>query len=431
MTEQGWLISVREPLTAKEREIGPMPPARAPAPAAPNAPVLETIETPGTENFELTPTRFYTAVGVSRSRGRRGPYAGPVRVPLVEPLMPPVEIAVAWTETTISLTWPRQPEDAPPPPTPAVPAAATPAGAPPTPASTTPSSPSSSGSPVPSPTAAAPPVAAAPAVAATKPPAPALPSVGLQETSGTHEVYADLETEDTRDIAPPAPPATPGAKPSPAAAAALAAAAKAAAAGPAPRYGYNVYDAPASAPASHIATAGKPGSGPASQVATPEPNALKTPSSPILPLNKTMLTVTTFADPRIEFDVERCYVIRRVELSGGVAIESGASAPVCVTPRDTFPPAAPRNVQAISGGAGVSLLWDANTEPDFGGYLVLRGEAPGDKLSPLTPSPIADTSFNDTTVRRGRTYVYEVIAVDKQTPANRSAPSNRVEETIR
>jgi fibronectin type 3 domain-containing protein len=102
-----------------------------------------------------------------------------------------------------------------------------------------------------------------------------------------------------------------------------------------------------------------------------------------------------------------------------------------VTPRDTFPPAAPKNVQAISGGAGVSLLWDANTEPDFGGYLVLRGEAPGDKLSPLTPSPIADTSFNDTTVRRGRTYVYEVIAVDKQTPANRSAPSNRVEETIR
>ena len=79
----------------------------------------------------------------------------------------------------------------------------------------------------------------------------------------------------------------------------------------------------------------------------------------------------------------------------------------------------------------MSLLWEANTEPDFGGYLVLRGEAPGDKLAPLTQAPISETSFVDTTVRRGRTYVYEVVAVDKSTPANQSTASNRVEETIR
>jgi hypothetical protein len=444
---------VREPLTEKERETGPMPPVRAAPPAAPNAPVVEKVETPGTENFELAPTRFYAAVGVSRSRGRRGPYAGPLRVPLVEPLMPPSQIAVDYTETTISLTWPRQPEDAALPAAAAAPAAATPTaaatpgGAPPASVSPAPSSPASSSAPVPAPVADAPPVAAPPPVAVPPPvpapraPAPVVPPVALQETAGTYEVYADLETEDTRDVAPPAPPATAGAKPSPAAAA-IAAAAKAAAAGPAPRYGYNVYDAQrapdgsASAPASRIATADKPNA-PGAPVAPNAPNAPvapvapNAPRSPVLPLNKTLLTATTFADPRIEFDVERCYVIRRVELSGGVAIEGVASAPVCVTPHDTFAPAAPKNVQAISGGAGLSLLWDANTEADFGGYLVLRGEAPGDKLSPLTPSPITDTSFNDTTVRRGRTYVYEVVAVDKQTPANRSAPSNRVEETIR
>ena len=447
MTEQGWLISVREPLTDKERETGPMPPVRAAPPPAPNAPVVEKLETPGTENFDLAPTRFYTAVGVSRSRGRRGPYAGPLRVPLVEPLMPPSEIAVGYTETTISLTWPRQPEDAALPAVTAAPAGATPGGAPPAPVSPAPLSPASSSAPVPAPAADAPPVAVPPAVAvpppvAAPPPvptpparAPVVPPVAMQETAGTYEVYADLETEDTRDVAPPAPPATAGAKPSPAAAA-IAAAAKAAAAGPAPRYGYNVYDAPrasASAPASQIATADKPNApiAPNAPVAPSAPPAPNAPRSPVLPLNKTLLTAPTFADARIEFDVERCYVIRRVELSGGVAIEGVASAPVCVTPRDAFAPAAPKNVQAISGGAGVSLLWDANTEADFGGYLVLRGEAPGDKLSPLTKSPITETSFNDTTVRRGRTYVYEVVAVDKQTPANRSAPSNRVEETIR
>ncbi|HET9467356.1 MAG TPA: fibronectin type III domain-containing protein, partial [Vicinamibacterales bacterium] len=97
----------------------------------------------------------------------------------------------------------------------------------------------------------------------------------------------------------------------------------------------------------------------------------------------------------------------------------------------TFPPAPPKSVQHIAAGNGVTLLWEANTESDLGGYLVLRGEAPGDKLSPLTKQPIAETSFLDTTVRRGRTYVYRVVAVDRSTPPNQSAPSEPVEETIR
>ena len=79
----------------------------------------------------------------------------------------------------------------------------------------------------------------------------------------------------------------------------------------------------------------------------------------------------------------------------------------------------------------MSLLWEANGDADLAGYLVLRGEAPGDTLSPLTPAPITETSFTDSTVRRGRSYVYEVVAVDKAEPGNESPPSNRVEETIR
>jgi fibronectin type 3 domain-containing protein len=118
-------------------------------------------------------------------------------------------------------------------------------------------------------------------------------------------------------------------------------------------------------------------------------------------------------------------------MAGAVAVESAPSPPSCVTLVDTFPPAAPKSLQHIAAGEGVTLLWEANTESDIGGYLVLRGEAPGDKLSPLTPAPIPDTSFLDTTVRRGRTYMYEVVAVDRSTPPNQSEPSNRVEETIR
>jgi hypothetical protein len=82
-------------------------------------------------------------------------------------------------------------------------------------------------------------------------------------------------------------------------------------------------------------------------------------------------------------------------------------------------------------GSIMNLIWDANAEPDLAGYLVLRGEAPGDSLQPVTPQPIHDTKFTDTTVKAGVRYVYAIVAVDKATPPNRSVPSARVEETAR
>jgi hypothetical protein len=79
----------------------------------------------------------------------------------------------------------------------------------------------------------------------------------------------------------------------------------------------------------------------------------------------------------------------------------------------------------------MNLGWDANAEPDLAGYLVLRGEAPGDTLQPLTPVPITATSYEDKTVTAGVRYVYAIVALDKASPPNRSAPSARVEETAR
>ena len=55
----------------------------------------------------------------------------------------------------------------------------------------------------------------------------------------------------------------------------------------------------------------------------------------------------------------------------------------------------------------------------------MRGEAPGDTLRPLTPSPIRESTYRDTTVQPGARYVYAVVAVDKA--GNASPPSTRVE----
>jgi hypothetical protein len=149
------------------------------------------------------------------------------------------------------------------------------------------------------------------------------------------------------------------------------------------------------------------------------------------PLNPTPIALPEFVRAGVEFGVERCFVVRTVRTSGAVAIESAASEPACVTPVDTFPPAAPTGLQAVSGAGDINLSWDANSEPDLAGYIVLRGEAPGATLQALTSAPITETRYRDATVQRGVHYVYAVVAVDSATPPNTSAQSARADETAR
>jgi len=177
---------------------------------------------------------------------------------------------------------------------------------------------------------------------------------------------------------------------------------------------YNVYAAPSA------------GAAPPSAAAA----SAKADAAPV-PLNPAPFDGTVFASPGATPGQEKCFVVRSVAVIGTAAIESEPSDPICVTPRDIFPPAAPKNLQAVGSAGVISLIWEANTELDVGGYLVLRGQAPGDTLQPLTPAPIRETRFQDRTARPGTTYVYAIVAVDRATPPNRSAPSNRVQETAR
>jgi fibronectin type 3 domain-containing protein len=122
-------------------------------------------------------------------------------------------------------------------------------------------------------------------------------------------------------------------------------------------------------------------------------------------------------------------VVRSVAAFGNGVIESDASAPVCITPKDTFPPAAPKGLAAVGSAGVINLIWDANTEPDLAGYVVLRAEAPGATLQPLVRDPIRETRYADRTAQANVRYTYAIVAVDKT--GNRSAPSNKVEEAAR
>jgi hypothetical protein len=133
--------------------------------------------------------------------------------------------------------------------------------------------------------------------------------------------------------------------------------------------------------------------------------------TPPIKLTKAPVQVTTFADPRITWGERRCYAVRSVETADGLSIESGEVASACTTFTDTFPPAAPKGLQALGGESLISLIWEPSPEKDLAGYLVLRGKTP-DTLEPITPAPIPESRFSDG-VQSGLRYFYAVKGVDK------------------
>jgi hypothetical protein len=157
-----------------------------------------------------------------------------------------------------------------------------------------------------------------------------------------------------------------------------------------------------------------------------DPFAITTPASVVPPVAGTEHVIKG-----VGFGVERCFEVRPVDQIFGVTVIGPASPRACITPADTFPPAAPRSLQAIAGSGVINLIWEANSEADLAGYLVLRGEAPGDTLQAITNTPLTVTTYRDETVKPGARYVYAVVAVDRATPQNVSPQSNRAEETAR
>jgi hypothetical protein len=357
--------------------------------------------------------RRYVVVGVNGG-GRRGNPAQPLAVPLWSPPPPPLAVRATTRETGIALTW-------------TAPAIVR--------------RPVMEHAPSPEPAAQAP--KETPDVSAAKSPAP--------DDSGEQAEYADEDDdagaphedasapqEDAgtlQELPPVAEPAVPSAAAPTEDEHASAAEAEPAPSGlpsgllpsgllparpkipwPAVTIGYYVYEVAPPHPTRPAAPA-KAGEPP------PQP----------LPRRLTQVPIkkTEYSDARVEYGIERCYVVHTVETVGDLAVASDASEPACLETADVFAPAPPKSLAAVASEGAISLIWEANGEADLRGYIVLRGRAPGAPTERLTPEPIRESAFRDATVKPGTRYVYAVIAVDTATPPNASAPSNRVEETAR
>jgi fibronectin type 3 domain-containing protein len=135
----------------------------------------------------------------------------------------------------------------------------------------------------------------------------------------------------------------------------------------------------------------------------------------------------SYRDTDFEFNQTYVYVVRSVATGAGATPESGDSAPVIVTPKDTFAPAAPQGVVAATlagtttGSVVVDLSWSISPENDVAGYRVYRSEHEGVRGEAITPDLVPTPALRDSAVLPGHRYWYSVTAVDRA--GNESAAS--------
>ena len=137
---------------------------------------------------------------------------------------------------------------------------------------------------------------------------------------------------------------------------------------------------------------------------------------------------TSYRDTLFDFGKTYVYIVRSVVLAEGNPLESADSDPAIVSPRDTFPPAAPQNLvaAALPGAAPDSVLvdlsWSINLETDLAGYHVYRSEQQDTRGVLVTPDLLLAPAYRDNSVESGHHYWYSVTAVDRA--GNESAASS-------
>jgi hypothetical protein len=140
---------------------------------------------------------------------------------------------------------------------------------------------------------------------------------------------------------------------------------------------------------------------------------------------------TTFQDMQVEFGSTYVYSVRSLSQYPSVALESADSKLILVTPRETFPPAAPQGLIVVvvpakgENPAYLDVSWAISPETDIAGYNVYRSEQDGVPGSRLNSELLLAPAFRDMSAKPGRQYVYTATAVDRAgNESHASAPAS-------
>lgn len=126
-----------------------------------------------------------------------------------------------------------------------------------------------------------------------------------------------------------------------------------------------------------------------------------------------------FIDPTPQWDTLYTYSV----IAANGPVESLVSNKVAITHADTFPPVVPSGLAALAAADSIELSWQRDTEPDLKGYYVNRSVNGGafERQGGLITVP----AYSDHNVEHGKTYKYQVSAIDQK--GNTSAESPPVE----
>ena len=131
---------------------------------------------------------------------------------------------------------------------------------------------------------------------------------------------------------------------------------------------------------------------------------------------------TSFVDRTAPYGVPLAYTVRAT-LASNAKVEGLPADELVVVPKDTYPPPAPKRLDALSEPGLVRLSWDPVDASDLAGYYLYRSEA-GAAPVRITTSIVPEPFFNDNKVKVGVRYRYTVRAVDRA--GNESSPSPEV-----
>jgi hypothetical protein len=153
------------------------------------------------------------------------------------------------------------------------------------------------------------------------------------------------------------------------------------------------------------------------------------PKTPLLKIGES--ESATYRDTLAELGKTYIYSVRSVAQYPNALIESGDSNMVKLTPKDTFPPAAPQGLVVVfvpavgEAPAHIDLSWAINSETDIAGYNVYRSEQESASGTRLNLELLLTPAFRDMNAVPGRRYLYTVTAVDRsgnESPASAAVP---------
>ncbi|MDQ7006761.1 MAG: fibronectin type III domain-containing protein [Acidobacteriota bacterium] len=120
----------------------------------------------------------------------------------------------------------------------------------------------------------------------------------------------------------------------------------------------------------------------------------------------------TLVDHEASYGQRLHYALASAARGGEIAVESPLFRPPALDYRDTFPPAAVRDVDAVSERGGVRVLWFPGGSKDEARARVERQAEGSEAWETLGTVAVPDTDFEDRGVEPGRRYRYRVIALD-------------------